>query len=86
MRIKIRQKHNCYKINSLKELSEVLDKLKKQKAQYCKMFYSANHYYVLSDKSINSKYNISSSYIVGYLEEYTTLISENAIKDIRRLL
>lgn len=86
MRIKIRKTQNCYKAKNLKEISDILDKLRSRNANCCKLFFIAKNYYILSDKSIDTTNKINSNYIVGFLEEYATLISENAIKDIRNLL
>ncbi len=86
MRIKIRKTQNCYKARSLKEISDILDKLRSKNANCSKLFFKRKNYYILSDKSIDTTNKIYSNYIEGFLEEYATLISENAIKDVRNLL
>ena len=86
MRIKIRKTQNCYKAKNLNEISDILDKLRYKNANCSKLFFKTKDYYILSDKSIDKASKIHSNYISGFLEEYATLISDNAIKDVRKLL
>lgn len=95
MQIKIHKKrskkivsknNNCYFAKNLKEISDILQLLKTQNAKFCKLFFANKNYYILSEKSLNLKNKFTSDYILGYLQEYTILICENAIKEILKLL
>lgn len=86
MRIKIRKRQNCYIAKNLKDMSKILAILKSKNATYSKLFFKNKHYYILSDKEVDITGKITSNFLTGYLEEYATLISENAIKEVLKLL
>ncbi len=86
MRIRILKSKYCYVANNLKEISLLLDQLKAKKAKESKLYYNGNYYYLLSEKLLISNNRKSCAYITGYLDEYATIICENAIEKIRKLL
>ena len=82
----ISQQLKCYLCANLKEVAELLKQLKVKSAKVSRLYSNSNKYYLLSEKDLNGNIFCRSDCIQGVLEEYADLVSQNALKEIYKLL